>query len=67
MTVLYHGNNSPLNEKYFYHYESSLQNVLKILPTSYQYETKVPEKSSKFLVWLEGEVSFIQCVQEKKF
>ena len=39
-----------LNEKYFYRYESSLQNVLKILPTIYQNKANVPGKSSKFLV-----------------
>lgn len=35
----------------------------KILPTICQNKTKVPEKSKKFRVQLESEVSYINCAQ----
>ena len=51
------------NVNIFTIFGSLLQDVIKILPIIYQNKPKVTGKNSKFRVQLEGDVSYINCVQ----
>ena len=45
-------------------YETLFKNVVTILPITYQFKIKMPEKNRKYLVYLSEVASYINYIQD---